>query len=121
MTYEIRFSNAADRDIAAIIEHSEREFGLEAADRYAELLSTAFSDLAADPNRVGVKDRPDLGEGTRHWHLAGSRDHVNRAIGRVNRPRHMIIFRIEDDTVAVGRVLHETMYAPLHLREDSWT
>lgn len=117
---ELRFSTAADVDIANILDHSEREFGSEAAERYAELLSTAFLDLASDPDRIGVKYRSDLGADARIWHLAGSRDHVNAAIGRVMRPRHIVVFRMEDETVAIGRILHDSMEAPIHLTEESW-
>ena len=46
---EYRLSPAAERDLAGIWKYTHREWGLEQADRYTDLLTAAFEVLAESP------------------------------------------------------------------------
>ena len=67
-------SGTAQHDVRAILSWSRREFGEAAAARYKALVKQALRDLAADPERPGSTERPEiLIEGARTYHLWYSR------------------------------------------------
>ena len=77
------------RDVADTLSRSEEEFGAEASDRYAALISRAVRDLMEDPLRPGTATRPMFAADVRIYHLAFSRD---RALGgKVKSPRHLVL------------------------------
>lgn len=118
MTRTIRLAAAAETDIVDILEHSEREFGLEARRRYEALLVAALHDISEAPERPGSAPRPELGGDIRSWHLRLSRERARSASAGVRRPRHLILYTIVDDvTVGVVRVLHDAMELRRHLHE----
>jgi toxin ParE1/3/4 len=110
-----RLSRLADQDILEILTWSEEAFGLEARVRYSALIRTAIAMIADDPERVLSTSRPELGEGVRSWHLRGSRDRSPG--GKVKRPRHVVFFRVQGESVVVGRVLDHVMDPTLHIAE----
>jgi toxin ParE1/3/4 len=95
---EFRLSPAAERDLEGIWKYTRREWGLEQAERYTDLLTAAFQVLAASP-----KSAPAC-------------DHIRQGYRRRNVERHMIYFRITDYGITIIRVLHERMDAPHHLQ-----
>lgn len=111
-----RISHAAAADIIDILAWSQQQFGEQVRQRYEKLIVTAIRDIAADPTRPGSAERPELGEGVRSWHLRGSRNH---ATGGVVRPRHLLIYRVDDDILVIGRVLHDAMELRRHLDTDT--
>ena len=112
----MRLSARAQADISAVLRWSEDEFGASARERSAALISTALTDLAGDPGRSGVRERPELGAGLMSYHLHFSRRHVAATAGVVRRPRHLLLYRLEPDgVVAVGRLLHDVMELARHL------
>ena len=114
-----RISHAAASDIIDILTWSQERFGHEARARYERLIATAIRDIAADPNRPGSAERPDLGDGVRSWHLRGSRDHTSGPL--VRHPRHILVYRRDDDVLVIGRVLHDAMELRRHVATDrSW-
>lgn len=94
---EYRLSPAAERDPEGIWKYTGREWGLEQAERYTNLLTAAFQVLAEGPKS------------------APSCDHIRRGYRRRNVERHMTYFRITDYGVAIIRILHERMDPPHHL------
>lgn len=45
-----------------------------------------------------------------------SRNHVDKSLGRVRRPRYFLIYRFtEENQSEIGRVLHDSMDLPSHL------
>jgi toxin ParE1/3/4 len=94
---EYRLSPAAERDLEGIWKYTRREWSLEQAERYTDLLSAAFQVLAEVP-----KSAPAC-------------DHIRSGYRRRNVERHMIYFRITDYGIAIIRILHERMDAPHHL------
>ncbi|MFT3663769.1 hypothetical protein [Piscinibacter sp.] len=77
------------------------------------LSAAALRDIAAQPERPGSIDRPELGAGVRSWHLRLSRERA--ASGPVRRPRHFLVYRVEPGLVVIGRVLHDAMELARHL------
>lgn len=116
-----RLSGPAKADVVKILAWTERQFGEAARVRYATLITAALHDVSSQPDRVGSIRRPELGEGVRSWHLSLSRERARTVTGIVRRPRHFLIYRIEGDLVAVGRVLHDAMELVQHIgSEASW-
>lgn len=109
----------AERDIEQILAWSHEQFGEQARLRYEALLVRAIQDVVEDPDRAGSHERPEIAAVARTYHLRHSRDRVTRASGRVSRPRHFLLYRVQSDgQVEIGRVLHESMDLPRHLPDD---
>lgn len=116
-----RLADAAQADVIDILAWTQEQFGEAARLRYESLIVAALRDVAAQPDRLGRIERPELGAGVRSWHLRLSRDHVGTGAGVVRRPRHFLIYRFEPALLVVGRVLHDAMELARHLDpETSW-
>lgn len=107
-----RLTAAVQADISSTLAWSEDEFGAEARRRYAALIAAAIRDAASGSNDVGLRPRPELGDGVFSWHLSQSRHHSPEA--RVRHPRHLLICRRDRDTLIIGRVLHDAMDLQQH-------
>jgi toxin ParE1/3/4 len=103
---------AARRDIAGILRRSLQEFGGAAAKRYDRLIKQALHDIAADPQRPGTKQRPEL-PGVFLYHLTVSRDRL--ASETVKAPRHFVVYRVTGELVEVLRLLHDSRDLARHL------
>ena len=116
--FDLHISPQARRDIGAILEWSEREFGKKAAVRYEALLVQALRDLCADPERPGSMERPEiLADGVRSYHLEFSRARVKGQT--VKSPRHFLLYRRRDDhVIEVGRVIHDARDLTSQLPEE---
>jgi toxin ParE1/3/4 len=112
-TPQYRLSQAAQADIVRILVWSEQEFGPAARDRYQALIATGLRDIAERPPRGEARTCPDLGAGVFVWHLRQSKNRVPG--GRVHRPRHFLVYRLDGDLVVVGRVLHDAMQLDRHV------
>jgi toxin ParE1/3/4 len=109
-------SPAAERDIASILVWTHEHFGERARLRYEALLVQAMVDVAEDPERPGSAPRDAISPTARTYHLWHSRNHVEKALGRVRRPRHFLIYRVTDkNRIEIGRVLHDSMDLRTHL------
>jgi toxin ParE1/3/4 len=94
---EYRLTPAAERDLETIWTHTRQQWGVEQANRYIDILTAVFAELAQSPN------------------IAPACDHVRPGYLRRNVDRHMIYFRITTYGIAVVRILHDRMDAPRHL------
>lgn len=114
---QLLVTGPAKDDIRAIIRWSLKEFGAAAALRYSDLIEQAVRNLRDDPMRPGAKERAELGNGVRTYHLKFSRNHV--AGDRVKEPRHLLAYRIrKDDVIEVVRLLHDSRELVRHLPEE---
>ena len=88
--------------------------------RYRALLRAAVEDVAADPVRRGSVERPELGSGVRTWRIRLSRYSSSEPM--VRNPRHFLVYRVDanEDTVTIGRVLHERMDLARHIDDQMW-
>lgn len=117
-----RLSAAAQADIIHVLTWTHEHFGEAARKRYEVLIVAALRDVSNDPGRPGSLEHPELGEGVRSWHLRSSRERARTRGGIVRRPRHFLIYRIEDRVIVVGRLLHDAMELARHLDpEGSWS
>lgn len=116
-----RLSEAAVADIVEILAWSHEQFGESARVRYEKLIAAAIREIAEQPDRLGSIERPELGAGTRSWHLRSSKRSAAAGAVAVRRPRHFLIYRLEVDLLVIGRVLHDAMELAEHLGPaNSW-
>lgn len=95
----------AERDIDALLNHSQNRFGTRTADRYRLLLDQALMDLVDDDERPGVRPaRPDLFI----YHLRSSNRRTPRG-DRIHRPRHIVVFRVDAERLLIVRILDDRM------------
>ena len=78
-----RLSAAAQADLSNILAWTYERFCESARERYEALVVAAVRDIAAQPDRAGSIERPELGEGVRSWHLRLSRERARLAPGIV--------------------------------------
>ena len=109
---------AARQDIREVLKWTEQNFGEAAAARYKTLIKQAVRDIAADPERPGSKERPEImTKGARTYHLEFSRSRVSGS--RVKEPRHLLLYRRRDDgVIEVARILHDSRDLRRHLPEE---
>lgn len=88
---EYRLSPAAERDLESIWRHTVRQWSIAQADRYMDLLTAAFAELAESPK------------------TAPTCEHIRAGYRRWGVERHMIYFRVTDYGIAIIRVLHDRM------------
>ena len=94
---EYRLTPAAERDLEAIWAYTQKQWGAEQANRYIDILTEAFAELAQFPK------------------TAPACDHIRPGYRCRNVERHMLYFRITTYGIAVVRILHDRMDAPRHL------
>ncbi len=90
-------SDAARADLRAIRSYTERKWGLSRRDQYVAAIEDRFKLLRQRPGIGAI--RQDLAVGLRCF-----------AVGR-----HLILYRYEDETVEVVRILHQQMDVRFHL------
>ena len=108
-------SASAEQDIESILSWTQDELGEPARMRYEALLAQAMIDLAENPHRAGSHARPEIVPLACTYHLSHSRKRVKTSIGRVKKPRHIILFRVRGGSLEIGRVLHDSMELARHL------
>lgn len=94
---EYRLTPAAERDLEAIWVYTLQKWGLEQANRYIDILSAAFADLAESPKTAPTCDR------------------IRPGYRRRSVERHTIYFRLTNYGISIIRILHHSMDAPRHL------
>nr|WP_314625001.1 type II toxin-antitoxin system RelE/ParE family toxin [uncultured Noviherbaspirillum sp.] len=94
---EYRLASAARHDLETIWLYTFRQWGVDQADRYIDVLTASFSELAQLPE------------------AAPSCSHIRPGYRRRSVERHMIYFRITEYGIAIMRILHERMHAPRYL------
>lgn len=109
-------SVAAERDIVSILTWTHEHFGEQARLRYEALLVQAMIDIAENPRCPGSAARDEIAGLARTYHIWHSRNRVDKLPGRVHRPRHFLMYRVNDrKQIEIGRVLHESVDLPNHL------
>ena len=108
MSYHLRFSKRAVRDIDQVLIYTLEHFGRRKQEEYRALIRTALADIAANPFAARAKSLPGL-----HPHVRVL------SIARARKPaRHFFIYRVvADQSVDIGRLLHDAMDLYRHLPE----
>jgi toxin ParE1/3/4 len=110
-----RLSPLAEADLFAILAVSRRQWGTEGRRRYAAILAAAMRKIAAEPEGPLTRNREELWQGVRSFHL---RHAGGDPPERVRRPVHVIYYRaVASDLIEIVRVLHERMEPSRHLQE----
>jgi len=99
----------AETDLASVLRHSEEVFGARARRRYESVIDTVLADLRADPCCLGSLGRPELGPGTRTYHLRLCRARAKGGGDKVGNPRHLLVYAFDDERVLILRVPHDAM------------
>ena len=94
---EYRLSPAAVHDLEDIWLYTCRQWSEEQANHYIDMLTAAFTELAAAPM------------------IASACDHIRPGYRRYNVGRPMIYFRITSYGIVLIRILHDSMEAARHL------
>lgn len=94
---EYRLTPAAERDLEAIWIYALQRRGIDQANRYIDILTATFADLAQSPK------------------TAPACDQIRPGYRRRNVERHVIYFRITEYGMAIVRILHDRMDALRHL------
>ena len=93
MPAEARLTPAAEQDLAGIWQYTQRQWGVEQADRYIDALTACFITLARSPK------------------TAPACDHIRAGYRCRSVERHVVYFKIAPHGITVVRVLHERMDA----------
>jgi toxin ParE1/3/4 len=93
---EYRLAPKAEDDLDAIWRYSFEQWGVEQADVYVDVLTAAFAQLAEAPMIAPACEQ--IRKGYRKWPVE----------------RHVVYFRRTTYGIAVIRILHDRMDAPLH-------
>lgn len=108
-SWTVRLSASAEANYLQILRWTVENFGSAQARVYAETLASALRTLAAGPDIIGVKERPEIGGNVRTLHVARN--------GR--KGRHFIMFRVDSvdgkNQLDVLRLLHDSMDLERHL------
>src|SRR5262245_2588331 len=99
--FRYALSSLAEQDLAIIARHTVETWGAPQLQKYRSLLNRALADLTDDPLRHRTKARPELVRECRSYHVG----------------RHIILYRVKDDTVEIARFLHDSMELERHLIE----
>ena len=94
---EYRLAPAVERDLEMIWIYTVQRWSVEQAQRYTDILTTAFAALTASPR------------------TAQACDYIRPGYRCSRVERHMIYFRITDYGIAIIRVLHDRMDAARYL------
>lgn len=94
---EYRLAPAAENDLEAIWSYTALKWSVEQANRYTDIMTSAFDELAQSPK------------------LAPACDHIRPGYRRQTVERHVIYFRITSYGIAIIRILHDRMDASRYL------
>jgi toxin ParE1/3/4 len=94
---EYRLTPAAEGDLEAIWSYTAQQWGLDQANRYIDIITAAFEQLAERPK------------------TAAACDAIRPGYCRCSVERHMIYFRMTAYGIAIIRVLHDRMEAQRNL------
>lgn len=93
----------AKQDLKEILKYTQKVWGTDQRVRYKNLLNEALGKIAASPG-LG-KPREELRPGYYSYHVG-------------SHGRHIIFYTMQDTTILVVRVLHDSMDFESHLPRD---
>jgi len=114
--YRLVRTAAALSDLSAIRDYTLQNFGEAVWRSYTALLRQSFKDIRNDPYRLGSKERPEIGQGVRSYHISHSR---TRAQADVKAARHFVLYYLPQEVdIVISRVLHDARDLARHIPED---
>lgn len=102
-----RLTLLAERDVAAILRKTRKQFGSGQVRRYANVIERGVAMVAAEPMRPSSMERAEMGKGVRSFHL-------ELAAKRRHGASHILYFLETsgphgERELVILRVLHESM------------
>ena len=97
----IFYTELADADLIGIYIYTYETWGESQAVRYSDALKAAIYRLAEEPRLPGTLDRSGLYPGCRSYLVK----------------RHLILYRVVEDSLEVVRILHGRMDIPSRIAE----
>lgn len=95
-------------EIEAILDWSQANFGELSRLRYAALLKVAINDVASDTSNPLIRWKRHRRGNVGFYHIEHSKTHVDDPPGQVNKPRHLLVIRIDDSSVYILNVVHDS-------------
>jgi len=108
---DYRISEAAERDIQSVIDHTLDYFGEDALDRYLTLIDLVIQTLRRNPEH-GV----EFSNAIQKIHLSSFKKKAPAGTAIVKNPRHVLFYRVNGDVLEIIRLLHDAMDFGSHLR-----
>ncbi len=109
-------TGAAQKDLVDVHAYTLHRHGAKIAASYDALIKQAFKDLIDDPFRPGSKERPEIADGLRTYHISLSR---KRASSSIQSPRHFVLYFLPaEDELVISRILHDARDLPRHLPDE---
>jgi len=110
---EYRLTEAAAQDVVDILRETVRQFGRLQRKSYAELIERAIQMVADNPERPGSRQRDDLANGVRSFHV----EFAARWRGGASHVLYYLRGRLDDgrEGVIIARVLHDRMEPLRHM------
>jgi toxin ParE1/3/4 len=107
--WRVRLSEAAQRDLVAILDWTAEHFGRRQASVYRRTLVAALTALSDDPYLSDSRPRDEIQPGLRSLHVARRR----------RRGRHFVLYRaVQVGTIEIVRILHASMDVGGHVPDD---
>jgi len=88
MTKPYKLSAEADKDIEAIFDYTELEYGLQKAADYTLQFSAVFQQLTQDPE------------------LGRARNEIKNGLRSLVQNKHIVFYRVLKDHIRIVRILH---------------
>lgn len=105
--WRIVLGRSAEDDFSNIAAWTSENFGVRQAEAYVDAMLDAIDELSANPLHARSKARDEIGPGIRTLHMSK----------RGRRGRHLLLYRTDDETLVVLRILHDSMEISSHLLE----
>ena len=112
---QVHISADARRDIDDALQYSEERFGVAAELRYRGLIETAVERLRIEPAGLGARPWPGTRSGLYVYHLRHSLRLVP-AVARVDSPRHLLVYRFDDERLRLIALLDDSTDLPSRMR-----
>ena len=100
MTKAYVLSREADKDLEAIFDYTELEYGLQKAADYTMQFSTAFYQLSQEPE------------------LGRLRNEIKEGLRGLVQNKHVIFYRVLKDHIRIVRILHGRSDIPRFLNKN---
>jgi len=99
------YTSTFEDDVVSALEWTLENFGNSAMDRYAKLIEIALRSLSGEPLPLASREF----ETVRLYHLTHSKKDAPVDGVIVNNPRHLLVYRVDGNTLEFLRLLHERM------------
>ncbi|MEQ9248839.1 MAG: type II toxin-antitoxin system RelE/ParE family toxin [Nitratireductor sp.] len=112
-SYTLIRTGKASADLVEIRDYTIRNYGAQVAKDYNALMRQAFKDIREAPSLIGSRERPEIGESVRSYHISLSK---TRAGSKIKSPRHFILyFQPNESEIVVSRILHDSRDLVRHI------